>query len=556
MTNSFSPYDLPAEKQLAQHFNKIKNIKIKDLFEKDHKRFEKFSIKNGDIFTDYSKNIITEKTLELLLEFAEQSGLKQAIEDMFCGKKINATEQRAVLHTAARSVFKKNNNPIVSDGADATEKLRKVFEKIAVFTKKITAGTKKGSTGKNFTHVINIGIGGSELGPKLLVSALKTFGNKNLTIKFISSPDPSHAKQILKQANPETTLFIIVSKSFTTKETLTNYKTARKWLVDSGIKKENVKKHFAAVSENQKEALNAGILPDYLFKTENFINGRCGVWSGAGLTPSLLLGNDLFADFLSGAYETDINFKSQPFEKNLPVILGLIDIWHRNFFKAQTWAIFPYEQALSMLPFYVAQLCMESNGKSINKQGKKINYASAPIVWGMPAPNAQHSCFQLLHQGTNLAPIDLLSPALAQNGEKNVEVLAANHFAQAEVLMNGETNAEIHNKLKKTGASENFINKTAAHMILQGNRPSISFIYKKLTPKLLGKLIAIYEHRIFVQGILWNIFSFDQWGVEAGKRMADKILSELTETKKKNNPKSVDSTAGLINIFKQFQTGD
>ncbi|MBW1616058.1 MAG: glucose-6-phosphate isomerase [Deltaproteobacteria bacterium] len=551
MTNSFSPYNLPSEKKLAKHFNKIKNTKIKDLFEKDHRRFEKFSIKNGDLFTDYSKNLITEKTLELLLQFADQSGLKQAIEDMFCGEKINVTEQRAVLHTAARSVLTKEN-PITSDGEEITAGLRKIFEKMASFTKEITNGTRKGSTGKAFTHIINIGIGGSELGPKLLVSALKTFGNKNLKIKFISSPDPSHTKEILKQANPEATLFIIVSKSFTTKETLINYKAARKWLLNSGIKKKNLNKHFAAVSENKKEALNSGILPDYLFKTEKFINGRCGIWSGAGLCPCILLGADLFADFLSGAYEIDNSFRHSPFEKNLPVILGLIDIWHRNFFKTATWAIFPYEQALANLPFYVAQLCMESNGKSVNRQGEKINYASAPIVWGMPAPNAQHSCFQSLHQGTNLAPIDLLSPALAQNGEKNAEILAANHFAQAEVLMNGASDNEIY----KTGASKNFIKQTAAHKTLRGNRPSISFIYKKLTPKLLGKLIATYEHRIFVQGILWNIFSFDQWGVEAGKRMADKILSALTEPKQDEKQKLNSSTAGLINIFKRFQSDE
>jgi len=522
---------------------------MKDLFAADPDRFKKFSIRFKDLLVDYSKNRITEETLRLLIGLAAETGVKEAIESMFSGEKINTTENRAVLHTALRS---RTETPLLVDGENVRPEINAVLQKIKMFSEQIFSGDWKGYTGKKITDIVNIGIGGSDLGPVMVTEALRPYAQTGLSAHFISNIDGTHISETLKGLNPETTLFMVASKTFTTQETMTNAFSARDWLLDHAQNQAHIARHFVAISTNAEAVAAFGIDKDNMFIFWDWVGGRYSLWSAIGLSIACYIGFDNFSKLLRGADAMDRHFRSESFEKNIPVILALIGIWYTNFFGAQSEAILPYDQYMHRFPAYLQQGNMESNGKSTDRSGSKLAYQSGPVIWGEPGTNGQHSFYQLIHQGTKFIPADFLAPAVSYNphGDHHL-ILLSNFLAQTEALMNGKTRAEVQAELKQNGKSDDQIKKLAPYKIFEGNKPTNSILFRQLTPETLGSLIAMYEHKIFVQGVIWNIFSFDQWGVELGKQLAKKIQPELSDKQPVDTHDA--STNGLINYFKEMR---
>ncbi|MBR9774212.1 MAG: glucose-6-phosphate isomerase [Cytophagales bacterium] len=524
-------------------------IEIKSLFKEDPNRFKKYSVRFKDILLDYSKNGIDERILSSLLALANQTSLKEAIDDMFSGKPINATEGRAVLHTALRN---RSNDPVYVDGKDVMPEVNEVLEKMKVFSEKVSKGVWKGYTGKPIESLVNIGIGGSDLGPVMVTEALKPYQHPHIKTYFVSNVDGSHITEVLKQVNPETTMFFIASKTFTTQETMTNAHTARSWFLDQARNEVEVAKHFVALSTNGNAVREFGIDLNNMFEFWDWVGGRYSLWSAIGLTVACAVGFDNFRKLLEGAHDMDKHFRSESFDKNLPVLLALLGIWNTNFLGATSETILPYDQYMHRFPAYFQQGNMESNGKYIDREGKKVNYSTGPVIWGEPGTNGQHAFYQLIHQGTQMIPCDFIAPAQTHNPVSDHHAkLMSNFFAQTEALMNGKSLEEVKEEMKKEGKSPEIINKIAPHRVFEGNRPTNSILVKKINPSTLGALIAMYEHKIFVQGVIWNIYSFDQWGVELGKVMAKSILPELQSDEEIASHDS--STNGLINAFKDFQ---
>ena len=537
-----------AYKYLTDHFIGINEKSLKDLFTEDASRFEKFSILFEDILVDYSKNRIDDTTMALLMQLARECKLDQAIKAMFSGEKINQTEGRQVLHIALRN---QGNTPILVDGKNVMEEVNKVLEKMDKFSQAIISGSWKGYTGKAITDVVNIGIGGSDLGPVMVTEGLKAYKN-HLNMHFVSNIDGTHIAETLKNVDPETTLFLIASKTFTTQETMTNANSAKDWFLNSGAVQGDVAKHFAALSTNAKDVAAFGIDTDNMFEFWDWVGGRYSLWSAIGLPIALSIGFDNFKQLLAGAHAADTHFETAEFENNVPVILALIGIWYINFFDAETQAILPYDQYMHRFAAYFQQGDMESNGKHVDRNGNDVTYETGPIIWGEPGTNGQHAFYQLIHQGTRLIPCDFIAPAQSLNplGEHH-PILLSNFFAQTEALMNGKTKEQVVAELEKEGKSKEEIEKLAPFKVFEGNRPTNSILLKKVTPFSLGSLIAIYEHKIFVQGIIWNIFSFDQWGVELGKQLAKSILPELEGDQEVQSHDA--STNGLINQYKSWR---
>ncbi|WP_374950567.1 glucose-6-phosphate isomerase [Mucilaginibacter sp.] len=535
-------------KYLTDHYLDVLTKNLKDLFAADSQRFEKFSLQFDDILLDYSKNRIDDETIALLIQLARECGVNKAIEAMFAGEKINVTEGRPVLHVALRN---RANTPILVDGKDVMPDVNRVLQHMKEFSTAITSGEWKGYTGKAITDVVNIGIGGSDLGPVMVTEALKAYKN-HLNMHFVSNVDGTHIAETLKELNAETTLFLIASKTFTTQETMGNAHSARDWFIEKGGKDQDVAKHFAALSTNSEGVEKFGIDTKNMFEFWDWVGGRYSLWSAIGLSIALSVGFDNFEELLSGAHAMDEHFKSTELEENLPAILALVGIWHNNFFEAETEAILPYDQYMHRFAAYFQQGDMESNGKHVDRNGKHVDYQTGPVIWGEPGTNGQHAFYQLIHQGTKLIPCDFIAPAQSHNplGEHH-NMLLSNFFAQTEALMNGKTEDEVIAELKNAGKSDEEISHIAPFKVFEGNRPTNSILVKKITPRTLGSLIAMYEHKIFVQGIIWNIYSFDQWGVELGKQLAGKILPELKDNSPVNTHDS--STNGLINQYKAWR---
>lgn len=539
---------LNAWKALQQHYKQVKKHHLRDLFEEDRKRFEKFSVRFGDLLLDYSKNRITSETMKLLFQLAREAKVKKGIEKMFSGEKINFTENRAVLHIALRN---RSKRAIYVDGNDVMPAVRAELSKMKTFSEYVRSGKWKGYTGKAISDVVNIGIGGSDLGPLMVSEALKPYGSK-LNVHFVSNVDGTHIAETLKKVNPETTLFLIASKTFTTQETMTNAQTAKRWFLEVAKDESAVAKHFAALSTNAKAVAEFGIDTKNMFGFWDWVGGRYSLWSAIGLSIALFIGFENFEELLQGAFEMDEHFRTTPLEKNLPVILALLGIWYNNFFGAETYALLPYDQYLHRFAAYFQQGDMESNGKRITRSGEVVGYQTGQIVWGEPGTNGQHAFYQLIHQGTKLIPCDFLAPAISHNpiGEHHA-ILLSNFFAQTEALMKGKTEKEVRKELEAKGLKKKEIEKLLPHKVFEGNRPTNSILFKQLTPKTLGSLIAMYEHKIFVQSVIWNINAFDQWGVELGKELAKAILPELKdETPVKTHDAS---TNGLINHYKTLR---
>lgn len=518
---NINPTETKAWQKLQNHYNVIKNTHLKTFFNENNNRKNDFTLKFNDFEFDFSKNRINKETIDLLLELANEVDLKSAMDSYFSGEKINQTEKRAVLHTALRSQL---NNEVIVDGVNVKPEIKDALDKIEVFTNKVVSGSWKGYTNKSITDVVNIGIGGSDLGPDMVVESLKYYKN-HLNVHFVSNIDGDHVQEVIKNLNPETTLFVIVSKTFTTQETLTNAITIKKWFLKSASESD-VAKHFVAVSTNLKTVSEFGIASENIFPMWDWVGGRFSLWSAVGLSISLAVGFKNFNDLLIGAFEMDEHFKNTPFEKNAPVILSLIGIWYTNFFNAESEVILPYAQYLSKLAPYLQQAIMESNGKSVDRNGDRVNYQTGNIIWGAPGSNSQHAFMQLLHQGTKLIPADFIGFRESLYGDKDHhEKLMANFFGQTQALAEGKTKEEVHLDLKTQGKMDE-IETLLPYKVFEGNKPSTAILIKKLTPKTLGSLIAFYEHKIFIQGIIWNIFSFDQFGVELGKELAQKNLSK------------------------------
>ena len=549
MFPKIDPLSTEAWKQLQQHFNEINSVRIKELFKNDPDRFSSYTLQSGDILFDYSKNIFTEQTLQLLLQLAKETNVKEAIEAMFAGEKINETENRSVLHIALRNFSK---NPVYSDGKDVMPDVKKVLRKMKKFSEDIHDGKHRGYTGKRIKYIVNIGIGGSDLGPLMVTEALKPYWVEGIETYFVSNVDGTHIAETLKKVNPERTLFLIASKTFTTQETMTNAHTARQWFLKKAKKEEHIAKHFAALSTNEKEVVKFGIDKKNMFEFWDWVGGRYSLWSAIGLSIVLTIGYKNFELLLKGAHDTDNHFRNTAFEKNIPVIMALVGLWYTNFFGSQTEAILPYDQYMHRFAAYFQQGNMESNGKSTGRNGQKLDHSSGPVIWGEPGTNGQHAFYQLIHQGTVLIPCDFIAPAQTHNpiGDHHPKLLS-NFFAQTEALMNGKTADEARAELIKSGMQEDQVEKLVPFKVFPGNRPTNSFLIKKITPFTLGQLIAFYEHKIFVQGIIWNIFSFDQWGVELGKQLANKILPELENDGTVTNHDA--STNGLINAYKKLR---
>lgn len=521
---NINPTTTKAWSELENHFQETKSNHLKDLFAKNPNRKEDFSIEFNDLLVDYSKNRINQKTIDLLVNLANEVGLKEAINCYFSGERINATEERAVLHTALRS---NSEEPILVDRKDIKPKIQTALRKIRAFSNKVISGKWKGFTDKAITDIVNIGIGGSDLGPDMVVESLQFYKN-HLNTHFVSNVDGDHVSEVLKKINPETTLFVIVSKTFTTQETISNANTIRDWfLQQNGTTVFDVSKHFVAVSTNLEAVDNFGIDKKNVFPMWNWVGGRFSLWSAVGLSISLSVGFDNFKFLLDGAEEMDIHFKEADFSKNIPVILALISVWYNNFYNAETEAVLPYSQYLSKLPAYLQQAIMESNGKSVDRNGDYVNYHTGTIVWGSTGTNMQHAFMQLVHQGTKLIPADFIGYQESLYGlTGHHKKLMANYYAQMDALAFGKTKEDVHLDLKTSGNSDK-ITQLLPYKVFKGNRPSNAILFKKLTPKSLGKLISLYEHKIFVQGIIWNIYSYDQFGVELGKELANKQLNQL-----------------------------
>lgn len=549
MLPTINPTETLSWQKLEVHFLTMQATHMRELFEEDENRFQKFHVQFEDTLIDYSKNIITEDTRQLLVSLANEVELKSAIEAMFRGNRINKTEDRAVLHTALRN---RSNTPVTVDGTDVMPEINRVLNQMRDFSNRLMSGEWKGYTGKAITDVVNIGIGGSDLGPYMVTEALRPYW-KTITPHFVSNVDATHIAETLKKLNPETTLFIIASKTFTTQETMTNANTARQWFLEKSNDPAGVAKHFVAVSTNQKAVTAFGIAPENMFVFWDWVGGRYSLWSSVGLSIACTVGYDNFVQLLEGAHAMDNHFKNEPFEKNVPVLLALLGIWYNNFFGAASEAILPYDQYLHRFAAYFQQGNMESNGKSVDREGQPVHYQTGPVIWGEPGTNGQHAFYQLIHQGTKMIPCDFIVPAVSHNpvGDHHQKLLS-NYFAQTEALMKGKTLEEVVAELSKAGMSKDMIDLHSAFRVFEGNKPSNSILFKQLTPRTLGSLIAMYEHKIFVQGIIWNVFSFDQWGVELGKVLANKILPELsTEEEVKSHDAS---TNGLINYFKRLKS--
>ena len=544
-----NPSTAPSWMKLKAHSNSFGNQSIKDLFSKNANRFTEFSIRQEDILFDYSKNNITTETLQLLTQLAEECGLSEAIKALFNGEKINVTENRAVLHVALRDF---SGKPVMTDGKDVMPDIKKVLQQMKQFCQKVHSGEWKGYTGKPIKQIVNIGIGGSDLGPFMVTEALKPYWVPGISTYFVSNVDGTHIAETVKKLNPEETLFLIASKTFTTQETMTNALSARAWFMEHAKDESAVAKHFVALSTNEKEVVKFGIDKANMFEFWDWVGGRYSLWSAIGLSIALTIGYDNFESLLKGAHSADNHFRDTPFEKNIPVLMALIGVWYTNFFGAQSEVILPYDQYLHRFAAYFQQGNMESNGKSIDRNGEKVSYSTGPVIWGEPGTNGQHAFYQLIHQGTVLIPCDFIAPAISHNplGDHHVKLLS-NFFAQTEALMNGKIKETVIAEFQKAGKPAEDYNSLVPFKVFEGNHPSNSILIKKITPYTLGQLIAYYEHKIFVQGIIWNIYSFDQWGVELGKQLANTILPELTNDEPVSGHDS--STNGLINAFKQMR---
>lgn len=549
MFPKINPTTTTAWSKLEQHAEQMKQVHMKDLFQLDKDRFQKFSFSLNDIVVDFSKNIITDETLGILLQLAGETKLKEAIDAMFEGDFINETEHRSVLHVALRNF---SGKPVYAAGKDIMPDVQAVLEQMRQFCDKVHSGEWVGYTGKPIKYIVNIGIGGSDLGPFMVTEALKPYWKEGIQAYFVSNVDATHIAETLKKVNPEETLFLIASKTFTTQETMTNAHTAREWFLKSARDEGHVARHFVALSTNEKEVVKFGIDKQNMFEFWDWVGGRYSLWSAIGLSIALTIGYDKFEELLKGAHSVDQHYAETPFEKNIPVLMALVSLWYIDFFGTQTEAILPYDQYLHRFAAYFQQGNMESNGKSVDRNGEPVSYPTGPIVWGEPGTNGQHAFYQLIHQGTVLIPCDFIATAQSHNqlGDHHQKLLS-NFFAQTEALMNGKSEQDVEEELLKAGKSAEEIAKLAPFKIFLGNRPTNSILLKKLTPFSLGQLIALYEHKIFTQGVIWNIFSFDQWGVELGKQLANRILPELLDDAPVQSHDA--STNGLINAYKQMR---
>jgi len=540
---------LPAWQALATHRQRMGTIHMRDLFAADTQRFAKFSLSFQAILFDYSKNRISDETLALLLNLAQQAKLDVAIDAMFSGAKINTTENRAVLHVALRN---RSNRPILVDGQDVMPEVNRVLGKMRTFSEAVRSGDWKGYTGKPITDIVNIGIGGSDLGPKMVTLALTPYVQPGLRTHFVSNVDATDIAETLRLINPETSLFLVASKTFTTQETMSNAHTARQWFLDTAHDETAIAKHFVALSTNQKAVAAFGIDPANMFEFWDWVGGRYSLWSAIGLSIALSIGMDRFEELLTGAHQVDEYFRTTPFAQNIPVIMGLLGIWYNNFWDAQSHAILPYDQYMARFPAYFQQGDMESNGKSVTKAGEQVDYSTGPVIWGEPGTNGQHAFYQLIHQGTKLVPCDFLAPARSHNtlGDHH-PILIANFLAQTEALMKGKTADEARAELATSGLTGEPLEILAAAKSFEGNRPTNTFFFPELTPTTLGALIALYEHKIFTQGVIWQINSFDQWGVELGKQLAKVIEPELKGDGAVTTHDS--STNGLIDYYKRMR---
>ena len=537
-----NPAQTKAWTALQDHFNQDNTSDIKSLFESESNRAKDFSIQWNNFYVDYSKNALSKKTMDLLIDLSKEVGLSEAIAHYFNGTAINETESRAVLHTALRD---KDATPINVDGENIIPQILEVKAQMKAFSNDIINGTKRGYTGKAFTDVVNIGIGGSDLGPTMVVEALKFYKN-HLKVHFVSNVDGDHVQEVIRELNPETTLFVVVSKTFTTQETLSNATTIKNWFLETASQ-EDVAKHFAAVSTNTQKISDFGIVPAHVFTMRDWVGGRFSLWSAVGLSIALAVGYDHFEAMLDGAFEMDQHFKHSPFKENIPVVLSLISIWYANFHKAETQAIIPYTQYLSRFSAYLQQGIMESNGKCFDRSGNRVSYETETVIWGEPGTNSQHAFFQLMHQGTKLIPADFIGFKKSLHGDTDHHnKLMANFFAQTEALLSGKTRAQVDQEFAEKGTDPALAEKVAPFKVFEGNKPTNTLLIDQLTPETLGSLIALYEHKIFVQGVIWNIFSYDQWGVELGKQLATNILSDIVGiTKGQHDP----STQLLLKIF-------
>ncbi|MBF0282168.1 MAG: glucose-6-phosphate isomerase [Zetaproteobacteria bacterium] len=534
---------------LQRHYATMQSVHMRDLFAEDRDRFQRFSLQTKDLLIDYSKNIINEETMSRLFDLARESDLATHIEQMFSGAKVNHTEKRAVLHTALRN---RSGRPVFVDGHDVMPAIGEVLQQMRTFVDQVRSGEWVGSTGKRITDIVNIGIGGSDLGPAMVCHALKPYARDDLKVHFVSNVDGTHIVETLKGLHRETTLFVVVSKTFTTQETLTNARTARDWFLTRGGTKEGVAKHFVAVSTHAKAVHDFGIDTAQMFAFWDWVGGRYSLWSAVGLSIALYLGMDHFEALLTGAYSMDEHFKHAPLEENAPVILAMLGVWYNNFFGAQSQAILPYDQYMQRFSAYLQQGDMESNGKRIDDDGEVVDYQTGGVIWGEPGTNGQHAFYQLIHQGTKMIPADFIAPMQTHNpvGDHHA-MLMSNFFAQTEALMRGKTAEEARTELQQQGVDDIEIAHLVAHKVFPGNKPTNSIVFPKLTPSLLGSLIALYEHKIFVQSVIWRINAFDQWGVELGKQLASKILPELSG---QDDVTSHDgSTNGLIHYYRHYR---
>ncbi len=543
---------LASWKALEAHFEQVKDVHMRDLFAQDNNRFKKFSAQMDDILLDFSKNRITDETFRLLCDLAREVDVEGWRDQMFAGEPINVSEFRPVLHTALRN---RSNTPVYVDGENVMPKINRVLAQMRYFTERVRGGHLRGYSGQLITDIVNIGIGGSDLGPHVVCDSMKPYAQRGMNVHFVSNVDPTHLTEILKFVKPESTLFIVSSKTFTTQETMLNAQSARSWFVELTANEKAVARHFVAVTTNKKAATEFGILEENMFEFWDWVGGRYSLWSAIGLPIALYLGMDRFEEFLDGAYAMDMHFRSAPLEKNIPVVLALLGIWYNNFFDAQSHGIMAYNQYLRRLPAYLQQLDMESNGKTINREGERVDYLTGPIIWGETGSNCQHAFFQLMHQGTKPVPSDFLIPARSKNplGEQHC-VLLANYFAQTRALMKGKTEEEARAELEALGSSPEVIEDVLPHKIFEGNKPTNSILFENLEPRTLGALLAMYEHKVFVQGVIWNINSFDQWGVEYGKQLASDIQQELAS--RHEISRYDDSTNNLINYCMMLKFSD
>ena len=538
-------------KRVAGHAGAMATTHMRDLFAADGQRFERYSLRFQDILVDYSKNIITDETMRLLLDLARTRGVETWRDRMFAGEPINSTEQRAVLHTALRN---RSEKPVPVDGRDVMPDVRRVLASMGLFSEAVRSGEWRGATGKPILDIVNIGIGGSDLGPVMATEALKPFGHERLRLHFVSNVDGAQIAETLRSLDHETTLFVVVSKTFTTQETLANATTARRWFLESGGSERDIARHFVAVSTNREGVSAFGIDPANMFEFWDWVGGRYSLWSSVGLSIILAIGMDRFEELLAGAYEMDEHFRNAPLERNIPVVLAMLGVWYNNFFGAGSHAVLPYDQSLHRFPAYLQQADMESNGKRVTRGGEAVDYDTGPVIWGEPGTNGQHAFYQLIHQGSRLVPCDFLAPVESMHAVGNHhQLLLSNFFAQTEALMLGKTEEEVRAELVAAGLKGNATKALLPHKVFPGNRPSNSILFGRLSPKTLGSLIAMYEHKIFVQSIIWEVNAFDQWGVELGKQLASRILPELDGLDTVEGHDS--STNGLINYYKRSKAG-